>query len=119
MVFIDINDPATLEALTCHEALALALDLSLDRIMIAYDCKSVVEEIKNGTEGRYSTIIKEIHSQSRDSSSYKFIFESRSLNFDAQNLTKFSSFLGGGRHLWMGLLPRPFVIHVNRASSNQ
>ena len=52
IVFNDISELATLEALACREALALALDLSLDRIVIACDCKAVVTEIKNGTEGR-------------------------------------------------------------------
>src|SRR4051812_25611617 len=114
MVFIDIYNPATLEALTCRKALALALDLSLNRVVIAYDCKSMVGEIKNCIEGRYSTIIKEIHAQSRYFSSCEFIFRSRSLNFDAHNLAKFSSSLAGGRHLWMGLRHDLFVIPLNR-----
>lgn len=46
MVFSGIVDPATLEALTCHEALSLTLDLALDRLIIACDCKTVVSDIR-------------------------------------------------------------------------
>ena len=63
MVFTDILDPTTLEALACREALALALDLSLDKVVIASDNKSVVAEIKNETEGRYSAIARAHNSQ--------------------------------------------------------
>ena len=87
MVFSGITDPMTLEALACGEALALALDLSLTRVVIACDCKSVVQEIKGGTEGRYSAIIKEISERSRELTSCKFIFEGRSLNFDAHKFS--------------------------------
>lgn len=75
MVFNDITDPPMLEALACREDLALALDLSLDQIIIACDYKTVVEEIKTGTEGRYSAIIKEIQVQSREFTRCDFIFE--------------------------------------------
>ncbi|XP_040256263.1 uncharacterized protein [Aegilops tauschii subsp. strangulata] len=66
MVFDEINDPPMLEALACREALALARDLYADHIVVACDCKTVVEEIKMGSEGRYNNIIKEIQAQFRD-----------------------------------------------------
>ena len=93
MVFTNISDPATLEALACCEALALALDLSLDKVVIACDNKSMVAEINNGTEGRYSAIIKEINARARELTSCDFIFESGTMNVDAQNLAKFSTSL--------------------------
>lgn len=83
MVFKTVHDPATLEVLACREALDLALDLSVQRGVIACDCKSVVEEIKHGIEGRYSAIIKEIIARSREFISCKFTFEGRILNFDS------------------------------------
>lgn len=117
MVFSDIHDPATLEALACREAMALAHDLSLRRIVIACDCKTVVEEIHKGSAGPYSVIIKEIEASAKDFESCVFIFESRVLNFEAHSLVKFSSSLVDGRHVWLGLPHDPFVIPVNRTPS--
>ena len=45
-VFAGIDDPGTLEALACREALMLANDLQLDNLKIASDCKTVIEDIK-------------------------------------------------------------------------
>lgn len=112
MVFDNITDPSTLEALACREALALALDLSLDRVVIACDCKPVVEEIENGSDGKYGMIIKEIVTRARDLTSCKFVFEGRAMNVDAHNLAKFSSSLEEGRHMWLGIPHDPFVISV-------
>ena len=89
--------------------MALAQDLSLRRIVIACDCKSVVEEIHKGSAGSYSVIIKEIEASARDLDSCVFIFESRVLNFEAHSLAKFSSSLEVGRHVWL--------IPVNRTPS--
>ena len=73
MVFSDSHDPATLEALACREAMALAQDLSLRRIVIACDYKIVVEEIHKGSAGSYSVIIKEIEASARDFDSCAFV----------------------------------------------
>lgn len=42
VVFLGVTDPATLEVLSCWEALALATDLSLMHIEVASDCKELV-----------------------------------------------------------------------------
>ena len=63
VVFVGITDPATLEALACHEALALAEDLALQRLFVVSDCKTVVSEIGEGTLGSYGSIIAEINSR--------------------------------------------------------
>jgi hypothetical protein len=47
-----ITDPATLESMACREALTLAEDLNLHRIVVALDCKEVVTAIAEGTKGR-------------------------------------------------------------------
>nr|XP_020198524.1 uncharacterized protein LOC109784346 [Aegilops tauschii subsp. strangulata] len=117
MSFSDISDPATLEALACREALNLALDLSLEHIIIACDNKTVVADINNGTEGPYSAIIKEIRARARSFRSCEFIFEGRAGNTDAHNLAKFSSSLDVGRHLWLRVPHDQFVIPVNRSAS--
>ena len=64
MVFPGIVDPPTLEALACREALDLADDLGLRRILISSDCKQVVQDITDGSGGRYATVIKEIQMHS-------------------------------------------------------
>ena len=63
MVFVGITDPATLEALACREALALAEDLALERLFVVSDYKTVVLEIGEGTLGSYGSIIAEINSR--------------------------------------------------------
>ena len=55
-----IMDPGTLETLACREALALALDLGLPNVLVASDCKVMVNDIKLGTGGMYESIVKEI-----------------------------------------------------------
>ena len=52
-------EPATLEALACHEFLALAKDLMLQQIKITLDCK-LVTDINKGTLGPISSVIMEI-----------------------------------------------------------
>jgi hypothetical protein len=113
VVFGHITDPTTLELLACREALALALHLSLNQIIITCDCKTVLAHIKGRAEGRNGTIIREINERSNEFKIYDFIFEGRSLNFDAHNLAKFSSSLVVGRHLWLGAPRDPFVIALN------
>ena len=45
LVVDKITDPVSLEALACRDALALAEDLALPRILVASDCKTVVSHI--------------------------------------------------------------------------
>ena len=61
MKFCGLTDPATLEAVACREALALAADLYLDNVVIASDCQGVVRDIPDGTGGSYATMVKEIN----------------------------------------------------------
>lgn len=113
MVFPGIIGPATLEALTCREALALALDLSLQKIVVSCDYKSVVSEIKEGTRARYGVIIREIKARAAEFELCEFVFEGRAMNVDAHSLAKFSSSLDQCRHLWLGAPHDPFIISVN------
>ena len=59
-VYHGITDPATLETLACREALALAEDLQVTNMMIASDCKGVVQDINEGSGGAHSAIVHEI-----------------------------------------------------------
>ncbi|XP_073355662.1 uncharacterized protein [Aegilops tauschii subsp. strangulata] len=49
VTFIGTNDPIALEALAVREALALADDLYERRILVASDCKIVIDDIKHKT----------------------------------------------------------------------
>jgi ribonuclease HI len=56
-----ILDPATLEALACREALELAGDIHVDKVMIALDCLTVVNKINSATyQGCYIIVLKDI-----------------------------------------------------------
>jgi hypothetical protein len=57
VVYKGVSDPATLEALACNEALALAEDLQLSKVCVAWDAATVVQEINEGSRGCYSSII--------------------------------------------------------------
>ena len=46
MVVPNITDPETLEALACLEALALAEDCGIRKMLVASDCLSVIKNIK-------------------------------------------------------------------------
>jgi hypothetical protein len=46
-----ITDPTALETLACREAIALALYLNINRILVASDCKGVVEDVDVGSLG--------------------------------------------------------------------
>jgi hypothetical protein len=58
VVFSSLTNPASLEALACREALALANDLLLQKITIAFDCQQVVTDIEDGVGRRYASIIR-------------------------------------------------------------
>ena len=54
LVFDGLNDAAALEAHACNEALALATDLNLTRLLIASDCLEVVNRIETASATHYS-----------------------------------------------------------------
>jgi hypothetical protein len=112
VVFNGITDPATLETLACQEALALAEDLNLDRAFIVSDCKTTIDDIRDGTLGRNGLIIREIRSRSTHLRECSFTFESRASNFEAHNLARHMISWGVGNHLWL-VVPYFDTIPVN------
>ena len=112
VVFVGITDPATLEALACREALALAEDFALERLFVVSDCKTVVSEIGEGTLGSYGSIIAEINSRTVLFNECSFAHEGRASNFEAHNLARHTILYGTGRHLWLGV-PYSDIIFVN------
>ena len=88
LVVEGITDPATLEAMACNEALALAADLNLTRMRIASDAKDVIRNINEGSLCHYSSILREIESRKKVFPLITFVFESRESNQDAHNLVR-------------------------------
>lgn len=102
VIFPYINDPTTLEALATREALALALDLYVNRMVIASDYKVIVGAIKSGSGANYGAVIHEIIQWSSSFVSSVFKHEFRTSNVEAHNLAKHVLNLGVGRYVWLG-----------------
>jgi hypothetical protein len=109
IVLKGITDPSVLETLACREALALAEDLALSRILIASDCKTFVSDIATGPWGKYGAIISEIKDWSSTFQDCTFVHEGRASNFKAHNLARFNTSLGVGHHVWLG---NPYDINI-------
>jgi hypothetical protein len=71
MVCSGIIDPTILETLAYREALALAPDLNCREVVIASDCKGVVEDIQRGNGGSMK------RSSGEEFDSCSFIYEGR------------------------------------------
>jgi hypothetical protein len=101
MVFDDVLDPPTLEALACREALHLADNLLVTKILVASDCQQIVKDIADDSGGCYAPIIKEIGLHQRDFETALFTHEGRKSNTEAHNLARHALSLGQGRHPWL------------------
>ena len=101
LVIEGVTDPATLEAMACREALALAADLGIHQFIVASDCQQVVSDISRRTRGQYGAIISEINLKV-SLFQCSFTFESRAVNYEAHRLAKFCLSQGPGRHVWLG-----------------
>jgi hypothetical protein len=88
MVFDDVMDPPTLEALACQEALHLADDLLVIKIMVANDCQQIIKDIADDSGGCYAPIIKEIGLHRRDFETALFTHEGWKSNTDVHNLAR-------------------------------
>ena len=108
-----ITGPATVEALACREAMPLPADLGCNRLVIASDCKGVVDDITNRTGGKYITLIKEILAMKQEFVACTFIHENRRTNRDAHSLSKHALGLEVGRHVWLIHPPSMINAHVN------
>ena len=96
-----LTEPGTLEALACREALALAQDIHVRRVIIACDCLPVVQDIRSGSRGVYGAVIREIADLMKLFEDVKVVHENRNSNGDAHNLVKFVLSLPAGRHIWL------------------
>jgi hypothetical protein len=103
VIYAGIIDPQVLETLACREALALADDLIQSRILVASDCKPVVNDIVEGTMSKYGAIVMEIRGRAAQKNECKFVFEGRASNFEAHhNLARFMLSFGVGRYVRLG-----------------
>ena len=102
VVFQGITDLAMLETYACREALALAEDLATTNICVASDCQEVINDINREIGGPNAALVHEIMLRCNSFTSYSFIHERRSHNYEANNLAKYACSLGLGRHVWLG-----------------
>lgn len=98
VTYLGINDLPSLEALACHEALSLAKDLDISRVLVSSDCATVINDIEINQGGRHATIIQEISANKLDFLEWDFMYERRSRNYEADSIAKVSLSLGVGRH---------------------
>ena len=75
LVVEGVTDPASLEAMTCREALALAEDLGIQNLVVASDCQQVASDINKNAKGMYGAIVSEINLRAF-SFQCTFVFES-------------------------------------------
>ena len=100
-VLNNCTDPATLEAIACCEALTLAEDLNIQKVIIACDASTVIKNINEGSRCEYSSVLTEIKVRSRHFLNVNFVHEGRATNIEAHNLVKSVLSLGHGRFLWL------------------
>ena len=115
MVYPGVTDPVMLETFACREALSLAEDLNLHKIMVACDSQGVIDDINKGTGGPHAAIVHEIIGRKSGFQFCNFIHERRNYNFEAHKLAKFSCNLQLGRHVWLEYPPDPIVVPMNVA----
>jgi ribonuclease HI len=97
----DQDHPATLEALACREALALAQDLNLSRLVIASDCLEVINNIQQPYMGIYGMITREIKETSSLFAKVVFKHEDKNSNGEPHRLARGSVGLASGRQVWL------------------
>jgi ribonuclease HI len=96
-----ISDPSVLEAMACREALALAQDLQLRRIVVATDCLSVVNHISTAYAGKYSRVLDEIKVVSSLFDRVLIKHERRESNYEAHRLARSAVSAEVGRQVWL------------------
>ena len=79
LVVEGVTDPASLEAMACREALALAEDLGIQNLVVASDCQQVVSDINKNARGTYGAIVSEINLRAPPLHC-TFVYESRAVN---------------------------------------
>jgi hypothetical protein len=112
LVIEGITYPSSLETLACREALALADDIAITRVLVASDCSSVVTDIRVGSMGRNGSIVSDIRSRAASHVVCSFVHEGRASNFEAHNLARHALSFEASCHVWL-LAPYADHIRVN------
>jgi hypothetical protein len=86
--------------LACREALALAHDLNLQRVIVAIDCILVVNDLARSYAGVYITLIHEIKEQAVTLPAVSFR-ENRASNSEAHRLTRLATSFNFGSQFWL------------------
>jgi ribonuclease HI len=85
-VYLGKSNPEILEALACREAIALAQDINIRKVMIVSDYLSVVRSLQDGSRGIYAHIIREILDPTSEFEKLSFCHERRISNKEAHAL---------------------------------
>lgn len=99
LLFEGLDDPETLEALACREALALASDLSLRKMILARDCVTVMKNLRSKGKGPCGHIEMKIEERAKSIEEVCFAHENTASNTKSHNLTRYVLSLPAGRHL--------------------
>jgi ribonuclease HI len=105
--------PATLEAMACREALALAQDLNIQKICVASDCLEVIKNLTQPYDGGYGAVIREIKDTTTLFQSVVFKHEARASNGEAHRLARSFVSLSLGRRVWLLQPPEHLCIPRN------
>jgi ribonuclease HI len=109
----DIDDPATTETLACREALALAEDLQLQKVAIASDCLSVINNMERQFAGSYSMILQEIKLKAATFAVVSFSHESRFSNSQPHKVACSALVSNLGRQLCLLSPPDGLCVPMN------
>jgi ribonuclease HI len=111
MIIPNITEPETLEGMACLEALALAEDCGIRKIIVASDCLNIVRNISEMPLCTYVMILKDIQERAKSFDYVRFAHEGRECNREADRLVKYACSLEDGRHVWLG--SPPVFLNVN------
>jgi hypothetical protein len=95
------------------EALALALDLGVGKVMVAIDCLEVVQGIQGKNLGHFSHILRELSATASNHGGISFRHERRMANVEAHRLARLGTTLDVGRHVWFMNQPQGLALPVN------
>ena len=99
MIIPNITEPETLEGMACLEALALAEDCGIRKIIVASDCLNIVRNISEMPLCTYVMILKDIQERAKSFDYVRFAHEGRECNREADRLVKYACSLEDGRHV--------------------
>lgn len=101
IVMEGISDPEIMEVVAVKEGLALASNLSMQRLRLASDNINVIRSLLGAGLGRYGHIVQETKAREAEFSVVDFVHEGRLTNGDAHREARSVIYDSLGRHLWL------------------